>query len=52
MDKTLVAGTLVAVVAVGGFSLGRLTQFDQAQAGSVGGGQPTPAFRPAQGHPS
>ena len=52
MYKTLVAGTLVVVVAVGGFSLGRLTQLDQAQAGSVGWKQPTPALRQAQGHPS
>ena len=32
MHKTLVAGTLAVAVAVGGFSLGRLTQPDRAQA--------------------
>ena len=52
MHKTLVAGTLVAVVAVGGSSLGRLTQLDRVQAGSMGWKQPTPALRQAQGHPS
>lgn len=41
MHKTLVAGTLVAAVAVGGFSLGRLTQLDRAQA------EPPPQSAPA-----
>ena len=41
MNKTLVVGTLVAVVAVGGFSLGRLTQLDRAQA------EPSPKSAPA-----
>ena len=41
MKKTLVAGTLVAAVAVGGFSLGRLTQLDRVQA------EPPPQSAPA-----
>ena len=41
MYKTLVAGTLVAAVAVGGFSFGRLTQLDRAQA------EPPPQSAPA-----
>ena len=41
MHKTLVVGTLVAAVAVGGFSLGRLTQLDRAQA------EPSPRSAPA-----
>ena len=41
MHKTLIVGTLVASVAVGGFSLGRLTQLDRAQA------EPPPQSAPA-----
>lgn len=41
MHNTLIAGTLVAAVAVGGFSLGRLTQLDRAQA------EPPPRSAPA-----
>lgn len=41
MHKTFVVGTLVAAVAVGGFSLGRLTQLDRAQA------EPAPQSAPA-----
>ena len=41
MHKTLIVGTLVAAVTVGGFSLGRLTQLDRAQA------EPPPQSAPA-----
>ena len=41
MHKTFVAGTLAVAVAVGGFSLGRLTQLDRVQA------EPPPQSAPA-----
>ena len=48
MHKTLIVGTLVAAVAVGGFSLGRLTQLDRAQAEPPPSRRrpPQPACRP------